>query len=121
LLTAAILARRISRPVEQLTEAARRLGAGDLTARVRPRAGRWRAGRDSGADELADLTRAFNDMAERIGQLIAGQKEPMAKLSHDLRSPLTRIRVALELLPRNGTVQARLADVEADLDELEPP
>jgi len=120
LLTAAILARRISRPVEQLTEAARRLGAGDLTARVRPRAGgRWRAGRDSGADELADLTRAFNDMAERIEQLIAGQKELMANISHELRSPLTRIRVALELLPRNGTVQARLADVEADLDELE--
>ena len=43
----------------------------------------------------------------------------MANISHELRSPLTRIRVALELLPRNGATQARLADVEADLDELE--
>ena len=117
---AAILARRISRPVERLTEAARRLGAGDLTARVPPgRSGRWWGRQDSSSGELADLTRAFNDMAERIERLIAGQKELMANISHELRSPLTRIRVALELLPRNGATQARLADVETDLDELE--
>ncbi len=118
--TAAILARRISRPVERLTEAARRLGAGDLTARVPAgKGGRWWGRRGSSGDELADLTRAFNDMAERIERLIAGQKELMANISHELRSPLTRIRVALELLPRNGATQARLTDVEADLDELE--
>jgi len=115
---AAILARRISRPVERLTEAARRLGAGDLTARVPTRTrSRWFGRRES--DELADLTRAFNDMAERIERLIAGQKELMANISHELRSPLTRIRVALELFPHNGAAQARLKDVEADLDELE--
>src|SRR5215510_12722541 len=117
---AAILARRISRPVERLTKAARRLGAGDLTARVPMRTSRrWFGRRDSSADELADLTRAFNDMAERIERLIAGQKELMANISHELRSPLTRIRVALELLPHNGAAQTRLKDVEADLDELE--
>jgi signal transduction histidine kinase len=117
---AAALAHRISRPVERLTEAARRLGAGDLTARV-PVSQRswWRRRRDSSSDELATLTRAFNDMAERIERLIAGQKELMANISHELRSPLTRIRVALELLPHNGATQARLEDVEADLDELE--
>lgn len=119
-LPAALLARRISRPVERLTEAARRLGAGDLTARVPASKGsRWRRGRGSSADELADLTQAFNDMAGRIERLIAGQKELMANISHELRSPLTRIRVALELLPRSGTTETRLKDVEADLDELE--
>jgi two-component system OmpR family sensor kinase len=118
--TAAILARRISRPVERLTEAARRLGAGDLTARVRPRTGQgWLGKRDASSDELGDLTRAFDDMAERIERLIAGQKELMANISHELRSPLTRIRVALELLPRGGAVQTRLKDVESELDELE--
>jgi len=117
--TAVLLARRISRPVERLTEAAKRLGAGDLTARVPAGTrGRW-LGRTSSPDELADLMQAFNDMAERIERLIAGQKELMANISHELRSPLTRIRVALELLPRSGATQARLKDVEADLDELE--
>src|SRR5262249_57325203 len=89
------------------------------TGRVRLLGGRRRAGRDRGECELVELTRAFNDMAEPSDQLIAGQKELMANISHELHSPLTRIRVALELLPRNGTVQARLADVEADLDELD--
>src|SRR5262249_22174117 len=114
---AAILARRISRPVERLTEAARRLGAGDLTARVPTRTRSRRFGR--GADDLADLNRAFNDTAESIERLTPGQKELMANISHELRSPLTRIRVALELLPHNGAAEARLKDVEADLDELE--
>lgn len=111
-IASALLARRISRPVERLTEAVRRLGAGDLAARVP-------IGERSGADELTELTRAFNDMAERIERLIAGQKELMANVSHELRSPLTRIRVALELLPHDGGADARLKDVEADLDELE--
>lgn len=119
--TAALLARRISRPVERLTEAARRLGAGDLAARVLPEKRGWWPSRrvSSGGDELAELTRAFNDMAARIERLVAGQKELMANISHELRSPLTRIRVALELLPRGGAAEARFTDVEADLDELE--
>jgi two-component system, OmpR family, sensor kinase len=111
-IASALLARRISRPVESLTRAVRRLGAGDLAARV-PGSER------GGAEELAELTRAFNDMAERIERLVAGQKELMANVSHELRSPLTRIRVALELLPLEGGADARLKDVESDLDELE--
>jgi signal transduction histidine kinase len=117
---AALLARRISRPLERLTAAVRRLGTGDLAARA-PLEQRtwWRRRPPSRGDELAELTQAFNDMAERIERLIAGQKELMANVSHELRSPLTRIRVALELLPRNEEADARLHDVEADLDELE--
>ena len=117
---AALLARRISRPLERLTAAVRRLGTGDLAARV-PLDQRtwWRRRPPSRGDELAELTQAFNDMAERIERLIAGQNELMANVSHELRSPLTRIRVALELLPRDEEADARLHDVEADLDELE--
>ena len=111
-IASALLARRISRPVERLIQAVRRLGAGDLAARVP-------VGERGGTDEWEELTGSFNEMAERIERLVAGQKELMANVSHELRSPLTRIRVALELLPREGGADARLKDVEADLDELE--
>jgi signal transduction histidine kinase len=140
------LARRIARPLDRLTEAARRLGGGDLGARVitpdeRPRWWRrrhWRrqdddlapgnppSGRRAGAeptlhpdDELAQLTRAFNDMAERVERTVRGQKELLANVSHELRSPLARIRMALELVPRDAGAAARLADIERDLAELE--
>ncbi len=122
---AAPLARRISRPVERLTEAARRLGRGELGYRVPEvgadgrRGGWWRRHREAGRDELRELTRAFNDMGERVERLVAGQKELLANVSHDLRSPLARIRVALALLPREGESDVRLRDVEADLAELE--
>jgi signal transduction histidine kinase len=105
------LASRISRPVEGLIDAARRLGGGDLTARV-PEPPR-------GADEIAELTQAFNDMAERVERLVRGEKELLANVSHELRSPLTRIRMALELLPHEGDSARRIADVERDLADLD--
>jgi two-component system, OmpR family, sensor kinase len=123
-LAAAPLARRISKPVERLTEAARRLGDGDLGYRVplddraRARVRRlWPGHRRP--DELEHLTGAFNDMAERVQRLVHGQQELLANVSHELRSPLARIRVALALLPRDGDSEARLRDVETDLAELD--
>jgi two-component system OmpR family sensor kinase len=116
-LAAVPLARRISRPIERLTDAARRLGAGDLSARVPvgPRRRRWpRPHRD----EIQELTGTFNDMAQRVEGLVSGQKELLANVSHELRSPLARIRLALELLPRTAESEGRLRDLEADLGEL---
>ena len=114
------LARRISAPVERLTAVVRRFGEGDLSARVTPPRGRWRLrARHRPPDELEQLTRAFNEMAERIEMLVRGQKELLANVSHELRSPLARIRVALELLPRDAKNETRLRDVEADLVELD--
>src|SRR5207253_2426332 len=55
----------------------------------------------------------------RIESLVRGQKELLANVSHELRSPLARIRVALELLPRDAESNARFADVEADIAELD--
>ena len=155
-LATAPLARRISRPVERLTEATRRFGAGDLSYRIPLSRPRWRRGRIGGRrqggpgdpvcrrghrsfadghwsftgadghdethgriDELHALELAWNEMAERIERLLRGQKELLANISHELRSPLTRVRVALELLPRDGESEARLREVEADLGELE--
>ena len=114
------LARRISAPIERLTAVVRRFGEGDLTARVTPPRGRWQwRHRHRPPDELDQLTRAFNEMAERIESLVRGQKELLANVSHELRSPLARMRVALELLPRDASNAARLDDVEADLVELD--
>jgi two-component system, OmpR family, sensor kinase len=114
------LSRRLSRPLERLTEAARRLGGGDLGARA-PAAGgaRWWRRRHTPPDEIAELTRAFNEMAERVERLVRGQKELLANVSHELRSPLARLRLALALLPRDGATEARLADAERDLAELD--
>jgi len=115
------LARRLSRPLERLTEAARRLGGGDLGARAPAPAARtrWWRRRHAPPDEIAELTRAFNEMAERVERLVRGQKELLANVSHELRSPLARLRLALALLPRDGPTEARLADAERDLAELD--
>jgi signal transduction histidine kinase len=113
------LARRISRPLERLTDAARRIGAGDLAARAPvPPVGRWRR-RARAPEELTQLTGAFNDMAGRVERMVQSQRELLANVSHELRSPLARIRVALELLPRSPEAEARIRDVERDLAELE--
>jgi signal transduction histidine kinase len=111
------LARRIARPIEVLTATARRLAAGDLSARARGGAGAPH--RRHGADEIRELTHAFDEMADRVQHLVRGQRELLANVSHELRSPLARIRVALELVPRTPDVDARLADIDRDLGELE--
>jgi two-component system, OmpR family, sensor kinase len=108
------LAQRISRPLEHLTAAARRLGGGDLSARAPVDTGHARR-----SDEITELTHAFNDMAERVERLVRAEKELLANVSHELRSPLARIRLALELLPREAADDRHLRDVERDLGELD--
>jgi two-component system, OmpR family, sensor kinase len=108
------LAQRISRPIERLTAAARRLGGGDLSARAPTDGTHARR-----ADEMTELTRTFNEMAERVERLVRAEKDLLANVSHELRSPLARIRVALALLPRGAADDRRLGDVERDLAELD--
>jgi signal transduction histidine kinase len=122
------LARRLSRPIERVTETARRLAAGDLSARVgQVRHAATRHDHRRGTDEIRTLTAAFDDMADRLERLVQGQKELLQNVSHELRSPLTRMRVALELLRRapgdgpgtDDDAAARLADLERDLQDLD--
>ncbi len=105
------LARSIAAPVERLTRAARALGAGDLTTRARVRA----------RGEVGDLARAFDEMAERIEVQVRAEKELLANVSHEVRTPLARIRVALELAAEGDLDRARryLGEIGADLDELD--
>jgi len=84
------LARYLASPIVKLRAATRRVAGGDLKARVGPAIGRRR-------DELADLGRDFDLMAERIDSLIMAQHRLVSDISHELRSPLARLGVALEL------------------------
>ena len=105
------LARSIARPIERITDAARRLGAGDLGARTGVR----------GRGEVGELGATFDDMAERLERLVRAEQELLANVSHELRTPMARIRVALELAAEGDLEKARrhLAGIGADLDELD--
>ena len=105
------LARRVTRRLERLQTRVDALGAGDLGARVDV----------EGSDEVADLARSFNRAAERIEALVAAQRTMLASASHELRSPLARIRMAIELLaagPFRPELRERVARDVAELDNL---
>jgi signal transduction histidine kinase len=88
LLLAFGLARHILRPVEALTAAARRMAAGDLGVRVEP----------GGRDEIGELARAFNAMAERRATAERLRRDLVNDVAHELRGPLTHLRGPLEAL-----------------------
>ena len=83
------LARSVSRPVSDLEDAARRLGAGDLSAR---------APVPEGPEELRVLAESFNATATRLGALVESQRAFVADASHQLRTPLQALRFRLETL-----------------------
>jgi len=88
------LSRRIFAPVEALTAAARRMEAGDLSQRVGI----------TSRDEIGDLTRAFNRMADGLARLEESRRQMVTDVAHELRTPLTNIRGYLEAL-RDGVVE----------------
>lgn len=105
------IARRISRPLRELTSVARRIGAGQLEARVRqPR---------RQADEVGELSLAVNEMAERIQKQMSDQRELLAAVSHEIRTPLGHLRVLLELLERDGIAVARREQLERELSAID--
>ena len=89
-----LLALYLTSPVKKLKSVVQSFAEGNLDARVAPQLG-------SRHDELADLGREFDHMAERIAALISSQKRLLADISHELRSPLARLTVALELARKN--------------------
>jgi signal transduction histidine kinase len=104
------LARRITRRLERLQTAVDGLAAGDLRARVDV----------AGRDEIADLARQFNRAADRIEVLVAGQRRMLASASHELRSPLARVRMALELIADAAPGQRGIVgDATRDIEELD--
>jgi two-component system, OmpR family, sensor histidine kinase CpxA len=97
-----LLALYLTSPVKKLITVVQSFAEGNLDARVTPQMGNRR-------DELADLGREFDHMAERIAALISSQKRLLADISHELRSPLARLTVALELARNNTNSKGMVA------------
>jgi signal transduction histidine kinase len=102
------VARRITRRLEKLRAEVEELGAGDLRARASV----------EGSDEVAALARSFNRAAARIESLVSAQRGLLASASHELRSPLARMRMAIELLAGDARPELR-ERVEKDIAELD--
>ncbi len=102
--------RRLTLRLEALQRGVERWGAGDLSARVNT----------SGRDEIAFLAERFNNAAERIETLMESHKSLLANASHELRSPLARIRMSLELTPleRSSPQRMEISRSITELDQL---
>lgn len=109
------LAWYLTRPVRHLQRATRALAAGSLDTRVLPRMGTRR-------DEIADLGRDFDHMATRLQALVTAQQRLLHDVSHELRSPLARLGVAVALARQQPdkleTALARIERESGRLDEL---
>ncbi|HET7871456.1 MAG TPA: ATP-binding protein, partial [Terriglobales bacterium] len=103
----------LTSPLKKLQKTVKTFAAGNLEARVSPELGSRR-------DEVADLGREFDHMAEQIAALISSQKRLLADISHELRSPLARLSVALELARKsiNGKASAPLDRIEQESERV---
>ncbi len=103
------LARFVSRPLRDVQRAAGEAAAGDLTAR---------APEDEGPPEVRALASEFNDMVAKLDSLLRSQQDFVADASHQLRTPLTALRLRLENLERDLDDDGR-RELEAAIDEVE--
>jgi signal transduction histidine kinase len=106
-----VLMRRLLRPVRVLSEGVERLRMGDLEVEMPTRR----------TDELGRLIVSFNEMARAVRERIRARDQLLLDVSHELRSPLTRMRVALEMLPQSRAKQSvveDVAEVESMITEL---
>ena len=101
--------RRLLKRLENLQRGVQRFGEGDLTVRVPT----------EGKDEVADLARQFNAAAGRIEALVQTHKSLLANASHELRSPLARIRMGLEFMGGDASTAVAKAEIQRNINELD--
>ena len=104
LVVAVLLGTTISRPIERLRRATDKLGRGDFDAR---------AGDGDGPREIRELARSFNAMSGRLGLMVENQRHFAGSVSHQLRTPLTALRLRLE----NAAEQSDPHVMQQSLDE----
>lgn len=102
------LAYHLTAPLRRLQKALERFGRGDLDARAE----------ESRHDELGELAGAFNSMASRIQTLLAAERRLLLDISHELRSPLARLSVAVELARSGETSALPLDRIQKEADRL---
>ena len=106
--------RRLTQRLDDLRMGVERWGEGDLSVRIK----------ESGSDELAFLAQRFNYSAERVETLLKSHKSLLANASHELRSPLARIRMGLELMePQTSPafqdeIRRNIAELDQLIDEI---
>lgn len=104
------IVRRLTRRLENLQKGVEQWGTGNLSARVT----------EQGSDEVAYLAQRFNHAAEQVEQLVTSHKSLLANASHELRSPLARIRMGLELMgdAPSPSMKAEISRSVGELDQL---
>ena len=105
----ALIAGQVARPIRRLDEAARRVAEGDLSARAKV----------EGSAEQQRLARTFNDMTGRLERLLASQREFVADASHQLRTPLSGLRLRLEEARATTGDEGAQEEIDAGLRELD--
>ncbi|WP_428375507.1 ATP-binding protein [Lichenicoccus sp.] len=113
-LVAALFMRIQVRAIRRLARAAEAFGMGQEQGTIRP----------EGAQEVRKAASAFNRMQERILRFVAQRTAMLAGVSHDLRTPLTRLRLSLAMVPQHGALHAEelapeISEMIADVEEME--
>jgi two-component system sensor histidine kinase CpxA len=101
-------ARNLTNPVRQLQEAVEGFGRGEFRARLRSKR----------QDELGQLARTFDEMADRIETLLTAERRLLLDISHELRSPLARLGLAVELARSGGDLSKHLDRIQKEADRL---
>ncbi len=109
LIAGVLIARQVALPLRRLEIAARRIAGGDLSARATV----------EGSSEQRSLSASFNEMADRNQRLIGAQREFVADASHQLRTPLTALRLRLEAARASGVDGALATDLDAGTEEVD--
>jgi two-component system osmolarity sensor histidine kinase EnvZ len=106
---AALFMRNQVRAIRRLATAAEAFGIGRDIGPIRP----------EGATEVRQAATAFNRMQERVRRFLVQRTEMLAGVSHDLRTPLTRLRLALAMMPAREDLRQDVAEMTADVEEME--